>query len=110
MASERLGVLGNTDTASTMQNLYSVPSGKQAVVSRLDITNPSNVDIVITVAISPAGATYTAKHARKSNYTIPANSDDSIGKGWTLGATDVLRVQSSRDDTSFMLFGSEVTV
>jgi hypothetical protein len=103
-------VLGQSaPSASTATDLYTVGSGKKAVVSTLIICNRAGTSATFRVAIRPAGATLANAHYIA--YDTPISSNDSIPLtlGITLGAGDVVTVYASTANFSFSLFGAELS-
>jgi hypothetical protein len=103
-------VLGQLNpSANTATTLYTVPSATSAVCSTLTICNQGGANIFYDVAIRPAGETLAAKHyiAKASGCVI--NDSVMLTLGVTLAATDVVTVNSTGANTSFNLFGSEIS-
>lgn len=101
-------VLGQSaPSATTDTDVYTVPSGKSAVVSTLTVCNRGGVLGTYRIAVRPAGATIAANHYIVYDSTLPATSTDFFTVGMTLAATDVVTVQASTANFSFSLFGDE---
>jgi hypothetical protein len=103
-------ILGQTNPSTTANaNLYTVPSGTAAVVSSLVITNVTAVDAIARVFIREAGASATTTNAIAYDVTIAANSVATFTLGITMGAADIITVQSDTANAiAFHAFGSEV--
>lgn len=103
-------VLGQSAPAATTNtDLYTVPSGKQAVSSTLTVCNRSAAAVSYRVAVRPAGAAIGNAHYLVYGVELAANSTDCFTIGITLAATDVVTVYAAAADLSFSLFGDEST-
>jgi hypothetical protein len=102
-------VLGQVNpSATTATTLYTVGSGKSAVVSTVTVTNQAATAATFRVAVRPAGATLEAKHYVAYDAPLAANDLTAITIGITLAATDVITVYASTANVSFNAFGSEI--
>ena len=102
-------VLGQVNpSATTATTLYTVGSGKSAVVSTVTVTNQAAAAASFRVAVRPAGATLEAKHYVAYDAPLAANDTTAITIGITLAATDVITVYASTATVSFNAFGSEI--
>lgn len=104
-------VLGQAYPAvKTLTDLYTVPaSGVRTVASTLKVCNQGSSPTKFRVAIAVAGAAAEAKQYVYYDEILAANDTFSATEGWTLAATDVVRVYSDNGLCSFNLFGVEVT-
>lgn len=104
-------VLGQAAPADTNNaDLYTVPSATQAVVSTINVANVTATDTTFSIHVRVAGAAVANSNALAKDITLGANSIFSATQGLTLGATDVITVQSGTADAiTFQAFGSEVT-
>jgi hypothetical protein len=103
-------VLGQqAPNATTATDLYTVGSGKKAVISTLIICNRAGSSATFRVAIRPAGASLANAHYIAYDVTIAANDTIPLTLGITLGATDVVTVYASTANFSFSLFGAELS-
>lgn len=97
--------------AATDTTLYTVPAGKQFVMSSLSVVNRDKVGDAaeFRIAIVPSGDTLGNKHYIE--YDKILDQRESITKmfGATLPAGCVVVVRSSTANLSFSLFGSEIT-
>jgi hypothetical protein len=101
-------VLGQSaPSATTATSLYTVGSGKSAVVSTIAVCNRGSAG-TYRIAIRPAGATLSNEHYIAYDSAITANNTTFITIGVTLAATDVVTVYASSADMSFSAFGSEI--
>lgn len=103
-------VLGQSaPLATTLTDLYTVPSATSAVVSTLTVCNRAAAFKSFRLAVRPAGASIADEHYIAYDVNIPANDSTCLTLGLTLAATDVLSVYASAADLSFQAFGSEIT-
>jgi hypothetical protein len=102
-------VLGQSSPAATTNTtLYTVPSATSAVVSTLSICN-RGVSTTFRVAVRPAGATLANQHYIVYDNYVNAGDTIFLTLGITLATTDVVTVYAGTADTSFSLFGSEIS-
>jgi glucose-6-phosphate dehydrogenase assembly protein OpcA len=94
--------------ATTNTNLYTVPSGKQAVASSIVVANRSSTAANYRIAIRPAGAAIANQHYMAFDVTVPGLDSTTITVGITLAATDIVTVYASNANLTFLLFGSEI--
>lgn len=103
-------VLGQVaPSAATDTTLYTVPAGKQAVVSSLVVANRGGLGDTFRIAVRPSGETLENKHYIA--YDVPLNATDSttLTVGITLNSTDVITVFCVGTSMSFSVFGTEIT-
>lgn len=101
-------ILGQAALAATTNtDVYTVPSGKSAVVSTLVVSNRGSAATTYRVAVRPAGAALADAHYIVYGASIPANSSDMFTIGITLAATDVVTVYAVAATVSVSLFGDE---
>jgi len=96
-------------SATTNTDIYTVGSGKQAIVSTITIANRSATARTYRIAVRPAGATLANEHYIAYDVTLAANDTTALTLGITLAATDVVTVYASTADLSFGIFGSEIS-
>ncbi len=103
-------VLGQAAPAGTTNvDLYTVPSGRQAVVSTLTITNDTATAATARVFVRVAGASAAASNALVYDLSVAANGVIGLTLGITLAATDVLTVQNgTANSLTFQAFGQEI--
>lgn len=102
-------VLGQSAPAATTNTtLYTVPSATSAVVSTLSICN-RGISTTFRVAVRPAGATLANQHYIVYDNYVNAGDTIFLTLGITLATTDVVTVYAGTADTSFSLFGSEIS-
>jgi hypothetical protein len=103
-------VLGQSaPSATTDTNLYTVPADTSAVISTIVVANRSVSDIAYRIAIRPNGATLANQHYIAYDITVGARDSTTLTLGITLSAADVVTVYASTADSSFSIFGSEIT-
>jgi hypothetical protein len=103
-------VLGQSaPSATTNTDVYTVGSGKQAIISTITVANRSASGRTYRIAIRPAGATLANQHYIAYDVSLAANDTTALTLGITLTATDVVTVYASTTDLSFGIFGSEIS-
>jgi hypothetical protein len=90
-------------------DVYTVGSGKQAIVSTITVANRSVGAKSYRIAVRPAGATLANQHYLAYDVAVAANDTTALTLGITLTATDVVTVYASSADLSFGIFGSEIS-
>ena len=95
-------------SATTATTLYTVGSGKSAVVSTLVVANRAGSPAQFRIAVRPAGATLANEHYIAYDVTVGASDSTTLTLGITLAATDVITVYASTANLSFNVFGSEI--
>lgn len=102
-------VLGQSaPAATTATTLYTVPASTQAVCSTLAVCN-RGAATTIRVAVRPAGAGLANQHYIVYDAPIGANDSLFLTLGITLNTTDVVTVYAGTADTTFSLYGSEIS-
>ena len=96
-------------SATTNTDIYTVGSGKQAIVSTITVCNRSASARTYRIAVRPSGATIANQHYIAYDVTVAANDTTPLTLGITLTATDVITVYASITDLSFGVFGSEIS-
>jgi hypothetical protein len=103
-------VLGQSKpTAGTLTTLYTVPSSTQAVISSLTIANMGPTSTTYRVAVRPAGSAISIEDYIAYDVSIPTLDTVTLTIGITLGATDIISVESYSGLVAFNLFGSEIS-
>jgi hypothetical protein len=103
-------VLGQSaPSATTATDVYTVPLGRSSVVSTLVVANRAATAATYRIAIRPVGATLSNEHYIAYDVALAASDSTTLTLGITLGATDVVTVYASTANTSFNLFGTEIT-
>ena len=102
-------VLGQSNpSATTATDVYTVGSGKSAVVSTVTVCNRAATSATYRIAIRVAGSALSNEEYIAYDATVPANDTIALTLGITLAATDVVTVYASNANLSFSLFGSEI--
>ncbi len=102
-------VLGQSaPSATTNTDVYTVGTGKQAVVSTIAVCNRGATAATYRIAIRVAGSALSNEEYIAYDSSITANNSTMITIGVTLGAGDVVTVYASNANLSFNLFGSEI--
>jgi hypothetical protein len=102
-------VLGQSAPAATTNtDLYTCATANGAVASTLAICN-RGATTTVRVAVRPAGAGIANQHYIA--YDIPVSNADTLFLtiGVALANTDVVTIYANTANTSFSLFGSEMT-
>lgn len=103
-------VLGQNDlAATTLTDVYTVPSATETVISTIIIANRTASAETFRIAIRPNGATVSDEHYIAYGVPIAANDSTTLTLGITLDATDVLSVWASAVDLSVNVFGTEIS-
>lgn len=98
--------------AATPNNIYSVASTTQAVVSTIMVANTGAADTNFHIWVRPNSAAASTSNAIAYTVPITAYSTSAYTIGATLGGgagTDILTVQSASGTVTFTVFGSELT-
>jgi hypothetical protein len=102
-------VLGQSaPSATTNTDVYTVGSGKSAVVSTITVCNRAASPATYRIAIRVAGATLANEDYIAYDATVAANDTVSLTIGITLAATDVVTVYASTANLSVNIFGAEI--
>ena len=108
MASTYKVLAQSAPSATTNTDVYTVGSGKSAVVSTITVCNRGATSTTYRIAIRVAGATIANEDYIAYDSTVPANDTISLTIGITLAATDVVTVYASTANLSFNIFGAEI--
>jgi hypothetical protein len=103
-------VLGRiASAATTMQELYAVPSSTSAVVSTITVCNRASAARTYRIAIKPlTGTTLANEHYIAYDVAIAANDTTALTLGLTLATGNSIQVYASAADLTFQAFGSEI--
>lgn len=104
-------VLGQAAPANTsIANAYTVPAGKEAIISSIAIANVTGTAAIYEVYVRINGAASAASNALVFDASAAANSTTVIQAGITLSAGDIISVQTATANAiTFHVFGTEVT-
>jgi hypothetical protein len=103
-------VLGQVAPANTsIADAYTVPAGKEAIISNIAIANVTGTAAVYEVYVRVNGATAATSNALVFDASAGANSTTMIHAGITLSAGDIISVQTATGNAlTFHIFGTEV--
>jgi hypothetical protein len=101
-----LGQLAPLGTTAT--DLYTVPAGKQSVISTLIVCNRATTAASYRIAIRPAGSTLTNSQYIAYDVAVGGGDSTNLTLGLSLEATDVITVYASTANLSFSAFGAEL--
>lgn len=105
---EATKVLGQVSpAATTLTDLYTVPSSTEAVGSTLVICNRNASKVTFRAAVAVGGAGDDPKQYLFYDTDLLANDSIFATIGIALAAGDVVRVYASTTGVSFQLFGVE---
>ena len=107
MASTYKVLAQSAPSATTNTDVYTVGSGKSAVISTITVCNRST-SATYRIAVRPLGATLANQHYIAYDATVAANDTVSLTIGVTLAATDVVTVYGSTANLSINIFGAEI--
>lgn len=103
-------VLGQlAPAATTLTDIYTVPSATNTTISSIVICNTSATVTTFRFAIAKAGAANDIKQYVYYDLMLPGNDTFIATVGFTLEATDVVRVYAANATLSFSVFGIEET-
>jgi hypothetical protein len=80
------------------------------VISTVVIANRAATSATYRIAIRPNGATLANEHYIAYDVAVNGGDSTTLTLGITLAAADVITIYASTVDTSFNVFGSEITV
>lgn len=105
---------GTTNNSTTIQNfagaavdLYTVPAGKEAVISTITVANPTLAATAFRIAVVKSGETLALKNWIAFDIGLAANATTTLTLGLTLAAGDKIKVSNDTGNVSFTAFGSE---
>jgi hypothetical protein len=103
-------VLGQSaPSATTNTDVYTVGSGKQAIISTITVANRAASGATYRIAIRPSGAALSNEHYLAYDVGVSANDTVALTLGITLATTDVVTIYASTANLSFGVFGSEIS-
>jgi hypothetical protein len=106
---ESLKVLGQADlAATTLTDVYTVPSSKMAVLSSIVVCNRNGSASSYRVAVAPDGVSSDPKHFLVYDAPIDANTSHAMTWGISLSEGDIVRAYSADPNVSVNIFGTEV--
>lgn len=102
--------LGQTDpTATTLTDIYTVPSVTSAIVEGIIICNRSATPTTVRVAVSVGGGAIANKDYVIFDMALAGNQTITFNGVITMATTDKLRVYATLATVSFNAFGVEIT-
>lgn len=102
-------ILGQASpTATTSTSLYTVGSGKSAVISTITVANRASTAAAYRISTSANGASITDKDYIAYDISIAANDTTALTLGIALSENDIVRVYASSASVSFNAYGSEI--
>lgn len=103
-----LGQAAPADTSNT--NLYTVGSGKEAVISTIVITNVNTAAANATIYVRQNGAAASSANTLIKAASVPVADFKAVTIGITLAAGDIITVASGTANAlAFQAFGSEIS-
>jgi hypothetical protein len=105
-------ILGQLNpSAATVETVYTVPAATECVISSIVVCNTSDTGAAdsFSIAVIPSGDTLATKNLVYVLIPINGNNTFVATVGITLGAGDYVQVFSTSGESSFSLFGMEIT-
>jgi len=103
-------ILGQSiPTANTFFDIYAVPSGANAVISTVNVCNITSGNVTFRLAARQGNATLTTRQYLVYDTAVPPQDSIGLSLGISLGAGDVLTAFSFQGNTTFNVFGTEIT-
>jgi hypothetical protein len=104
-------VLGQEDLpAETATTVYTVPAGKEAIISTIVICNRDDAANTFRIAVRPDDATLANEHYIAYDVPIGANDATNLTLGVTMDAGDIITVYGgASSELSVNVFGSEIS-
>lgn len=96
-------------SATTLTDVYTVPSATTAVVSSLVVCNRGGTATTFRISVAVAGAADATKQYLYYDVAIAANDTFVATIGLTLGTADVVRAYAGNANLSVNVYGEEVT-
>ncbi len=94
--------------ATTLTDVYTVPSATKAVVSTIVVCNRGTAT-TFRVSLAKAGASDTTKQYLYYDQALPANATFTATVGIGLETTDVVRAYAASANVSVNVLGTEIT-
>lgn len=95
--------------ATTLTDVYTVPSSTQVVNSSIFVCNTTSTNKTFRISIAVAGATNSNEQYLYYDQILPKNTTFVFTTGITLNETDVVRAYASDTGISINIFGVEIT-
>lgn len=104
------GTGGAVDEELLPVTVYTVPAGKQAIVTSIFVVNHDSIARTYDLAVVPSGETLAVKHHIRWDYPIPATDFDVLSSKLPMSAGDKLVVMpSTADKIGVTIFGLELS-
>ena len=101
-------VLGQSfPTSTTLTDIYTVPALTSTMANTITVCNQSSTADTFRISIAIAGAGDSQEQYIYYGNEVPGNTSFQCTSGYTLGATDVIRVYSTNGTCSFNISGIE---
>lgn len=100
-------VAQSNPAAATPADLYTVPAGKESVISTLAVAEHGGTPADFSIRIRPAGAAAADVHILVGAAELTANDTQFLTIGIVLAATDVVTVEATTGDVTFTAFVNE---
>ena len=114
MASVAFKILGQTAPGAANTALFTVPSGKSAVISTIAVCNQTGGELLFRIATQKSAdastVTILSKQYIAYDSKVAGNDTTFVTIGATLAAGDQIIVYGSTSSISFNAYGSEVTL
>jgi ATP-dependent protease ClpP protease subunit len=100
--------IGQPRTSNT--TLYTVPSGKKAIIKQILLSNTSASDVTVTIYLVPSGGTAGANNMIVPGITVNAKTVVTIDMAQVMNAGDFLvGVQNTSGAVTVTISGVEVS-
>jgi hypothetical protein len=107
---DALKILGQVAPSATTESaLYTVPTGKSAIVNTFTVCNRSATAATFRLSFDQGGGGTANKDYVYYDLAIAGNDNFTATVGYTLAAGDVMYVYASTGNLSFSAFGLERT-
>lgn len=109
---ETLQILGQVAlSATTSTDVYTVPTGRSAVISKVAICNRNASARTVRLSFAVAGEALANKQYVLYDYSVAGNTSyewPAAGNGIALAAGDIVRAYAGDTEVSVSVFGVEV--
>jgi len=97
-------------TAETATTVYTVPAGKEAIVSTIVVCNRAAAANTFRIAVRPDDDALANEHYIAYDVAIAANDATNLTLGVTMDAGDIITVYGgAASELSVNVFGSEIS-
>ncbi len=106
---DAIKILGQSSPlATTLTDMYTVPTGATSTISSFFAANRTTSGATFRASVAFSGASDSVKQYIYYDTDLPANETFVATVGITMSQNDVFRVYSSQSGVSFNLFGAEL--